>query len=299
MQTSELHIPSRTFEQIKDLVESSREAKGSIDVVNIPGDPDKRLFIVKPDSTYEVFEPGRTPRSSQLLSVDQIPVFVQHAIGKWEADPVVYYNAKNVIVRLVEDNLRFTLGGTALVNLSESPQLKIVKKYAESPDSAWLPHKAFVSLLRINLSDCIDDKTLDSLVKALTRLQFDSGTRVASQVARNRESLGRDVIAEVKSLDDIQIPEEVVLRMRLFTDPALQGRQAIVCKLETDPTNGRLALLPMANQIEDALDREMSNLGDLLRTSLNSRTIALPDPTGEGLAPVELPKVVPVFYGTP
>ena len=116
-------------------------------------------------------------------------------------------------------------------------------------------------------------------------------------MTRNRESLGKDIRSELRSGAG-EIPEQLVLRVRIFKDPALQARRQIVCKLETDPTNGgRFALLPLAEEVDRAIDLEMADLGDLLRSSINGAArLGLPGPDGEAsAAPARL--AVPVFYG--
>lgn len=300
MQIQGLELDHSLVNSIAVLAKSSQDAEHAVSFKEVPNDPDEQQLLVKPDGTYELFDIGTKPRNTVLRSVDQVGAYVRHAVSKWDADPVVYFNPSQVIAVLDESALRPSRNGRVTVSLTESPQLNRLKRYSGNRNDAWLAHKAFVQMLRIDLEDCIPKESLEYLLKALASLDFMDATRTTSNVARNRESLGSEVKAEIKANGDMQIPEEVALDVRMFTDPALLVRRNIVCKLETDPANGRLALIPIANEIENAMDAEMSALGDMLRANINTRARGLPDkskPAAE--VESETPLYVPVFHGAP
>ncbi|HEY0983532.1 hypothetical protein, partial [Schlesneria sp.] len=294
-------LSDSVVQSIATLAASSRDANGAIAFKAIPGDPDERQLIVSADGTYQEFPSATKPRNTTLRSVDQVGVYVRHSIDKWGADPVVYYNPTHVIAVLDESGLRPSRNGRVTVALNESPQLKRLRRYDENRNDAWVSHKAFVQMLRIDLADCITPDALEYLLKALSTLDFMDASRTTSNVSRNRESLGSEVKAEIRANGDMEIPEQVTLEVRMFTDPALMARRVIVCKLETDPSNGRLALIPIADEINNAMDTEMAALGDMLRANVNSRPKALTNKATETNAtePAESPAYVPVFYGTP
>lgn len=301
MSFEDLSLTDLTVKSIAELAAAGINAVDRVSIKPLVGDPDCRQVITKSDGTYELLELPTSPRNTTLQSIDQVPAYVNHAMDKWNADPAVYYTNTGAIAVLEESTIRPSRNGRASVKLSESKQLKTLRKFSENRDGAWIPHKAFVLLLRIDFEDCISPEQLDYLVRALGSLEFTDGSRTSSTVARNRESLGREVLSEVKTLNDLDIPEQVVLQVRLFTDPALQSRRQIVCKLETDPVKGQLALLPLANELENAMDKEMSDLGDMLRSSINSRPKLLTDAKDKTSAADQPPprSFVPVFYGTP
>ena len=299
MKFEDLVLDDGTINSIAKRCETAQSAGEKVAIKPIANDPDGRMIIVKSDGSYEIVESEPHPRVSTLRSIDQLPSYVNHAVDKWNADPVVYYTPEKAIAVLEERSIRPSRSGKATVILTESPQLKALKGFAHDRNSAWLGHKAFVLLMRIDFEDCINPQQLEYLVKALATLEFQDGSRISSTVSRNRESLGREVLSEIKSLNDLEIPEQIVLMVRLFNDPALLARRQIVCKLETDPTNGRLAILPLANEIENAMDSEMSALGDMLRSSINAHPYALEDASKPGVKETLRRQFVPVFYGTP
>jgi hypothetical protein len=301
MEVQDLQLDHKLVDSIAKLAQSTQNADKAVAIKEIPGDPDQNKIIVLPNGTYEYLEIETQPRNPVLRSVDQIGEYIRHAVDKWGADPVVYFNSKQVIGVLDESTLRPSRNGRVAVTLTESPQLLRLRRYSENRNDAWLAHKAFMQMLRIDLEDCISPESLEYLLKALSSLDFMDASRTTSNVSRNRESLGSEIKAEIKAAGDMQIPEEVSLEVRLFTDPALLSRRQIVCKLETDPSNSRLALIPIANEIENAMDNEMASLGDMLRANINSRATGLPDKTKPD-AKTEQPKpraFVPVFHGAP
>lgn len=101
---------------------------------------------------------------------------------------------------------------------------------------------------------------------------------------------------------EIEIPDEVLLDVKIYKDPALLTRRTIVCTLETDPQQGKLALIPFAGELETAMDKEMLDLGELLRASVRGSRpagfLASPD-SATAASPVAPPWQIPVFYGTP
>lgn len=295
--STELLLNDETIGSIVELANKGYAAEGKLAFKPLPNDPDNKYLIVKPDGSFEEKTPERAPRSITLHSVDQVPLIVSQAMRKWGGDPIVYYAKNQVRVNLSESNLRTSNYGSATVALIESPQLKALRKYDSNRENAWIDHKAFMLVLRTTFGDCISTETMERLERSLSSIQYSNASRVSSGVMRNRESLGSEVLSELKSLSDVDIPETIEMNVRMFTDPALLARRMIRCKIETDPSLGKLSLLPLANEIDYAMDEEMQNLGDLLLASVNALPVGLPDPDGTPATRTDEP-IVPVFYAT-
>ena len=296
---TEFLLTEETIQSITTLAERATGATDKVSIVPIPGHPRNAVLIVKADGTFKLEEMPTTPRATKLLSVDQVTPFVSNAVDNWEASPTVYYSPTGVTVRLADGNLRPEIEGHAQVDFKFSEQFKLLSKFASDRDSAFLTHPKFLRMLRLDLDVCFDAMVLESVLRSCAAYESEEGTRVASTVTRNRESLGREIMSELRAANG-EIPEDVILQVRIYKDPALLKTRRVHCKLETDPTGGgRFALLPYANELDNAIDAEMSDLGDVLRSAINGNGNRLPAPDSSESEDSPITRTfVPIFYGT-
>ena len=283
--------------EIANLADQAKGASNKVEIIKIPGSPSGDVLVVKPDGSYAKLEIPHAPRSTVLHSVDQVAPFVSTASDRWAASPTVYYSPSGVTVRLDDGDIEPTPNGAARVEFKHSEQFRLLSEFAKNRDAAFLTHSKFMRMLRLDLDVCFDAQVLESVLRSLSSYESEEGSRTASTVTRNRESLGREVMSELRAQNG-EIPEDIVLQVRVYKDPALLKTRRVHCKLETDPVGGgRFALLPFANELDNAIDAEMSDLGEILRSAING--------TGNRLvSPEELTKIlpsidfVPVFYAT-
>ena len=283
------------IQSIVNLTDQAKGACGKIEIVPIPNHPRGNYFIVKADGTFqEAILPPKT-RSTELMSIDQVPAFVSNAIDIWDSGPSVYYSNKGVNVIISDDDIERHWYGFANVQFQLTDQFKLLSSFATNRDAAFLSHSKFMRMLRLDLDTCLEPQVLEHTLRACSAFESDDGTRVQSTVTRNRESLGREVMSELRSMSG-DIPEDLVLQVRVFKDPAMVKTRRVHCKLETDPSSGgRFALLPYANELDNAVDAEMADLGDFLRSTINGGN-RLPGPDG---AESKARKFVPIFHGIP
>lgn len=283
---------------IAQLTDQAKGADGKVVILPIPSHPEAAFLIVKPDGSYETKSMPLGPRGSTLFSVDQVPPYVNSAVDRWEAHPSVYYNEQQVYCRLADNDLIPERGGSVKVDLKKSPQFQLLETFSKNRDAAWKTHKAFMLMLRIDFETNIDPFALEQTIKACEAYSIDETGQTRSTVTRNRESLGNDIKSELRAGAG-EIPEQLIMRVRVFRDPALLTTRQIVCKLETDPTNGgRFAVLPLADEIDNAMDAEMRDLGDLLRSSVNPGKILTDETAAAAKSETKKRQFVPVFYGS-
>jgi hypothetical protein len=299
--TTNLNLQVETLRELSDLATRAGDAAGKVALVPIPKHPRGNYLLVDANGSSEEQELPLPPRATALASVDQVGLHALHALREWGARPAIYYAPSGLTVQL-EDGTLESNHGRALCPLAQTKVWELLALWEKSPNEAWKAHKEFFRMLRVTFGDSFESDALARLVESIGQLDFIQGERVQSVQVRNRESMGREVASEVKSLKG-DIPEEILLSVRLYRDPVLLRRHSIRCLLETDPQNGRLALLPIAGQLDEALDREMSALGDMLRSSVGaSRRL-----TGPALDPDDVERAaalatewqIPVFYGQP
>jgi hypothetical protein len=295
--TSNLNLQRETLNDLTALAERAASASGKLAIIPVPNSPTNRYLIVQPNGDYVDEEPPLAPRSTALQSVDQVGLFALHARDRLGCEPVIYYSPGGVETSLCDGSMDLHRE-RSVCPLKATKVWSLLNAWQEKPDSAWKQHREFIRELRVTFGDSFGPGVLDRLLDSIGQLDFIQGERAQSVAVRNRESMGREVASEVKSLKG-DIPEEVLLSVRIYRDPVLLRRHSIRCLLETDPQNGRLALIPLAGQLDEALDIEMSGLGDMLRSSVgSSRRLTGPDSeTTEEEAAAEWS--IPVFYGQP
>ena len=288
------------IQSIAHLAEKAVGAKDKIQLVPIPNHPDGDLLVVKPDGSHSTLHVPGKPRVTFLRSVDQVAPYATEAVERWNANPIVYYDQSSVVVVLDESNLLRQNAGLASVALQPSFHYKLLKGYADDRAKAWQTHKQFMQTLRIDLQTAMEELAWQHAVRACEQLESDDATQTRSTSMRTRESLGKDILQEIRSSAG-EIPERLVLKIRLFKDPALVQTRQIICGLELDPGSSRFAILPLDNELENAMDEEMAYLGDLLRGSLGgTKRLTIIDKAEDDAWPDDSKsRPIPVFYGTP
>lgn len=294
-----LDLQVETFNAIQAAAQNGAKFDTKVGIVPIPGHPNRNYLVVGRDGSYEEWKLPLPSREASLHSVDQVGMFAVHALDRWNVRPSVYYSDEIVEIRLL-DGLLDMQRGCAKVRLNTTRCWDLLSAWADTPSQAWLPHKEFIRTLRVTFGDCFENGSLKQLCESIGQLDFIQGERTQSVAIRNRESMGREVASEVKSLKG-DIPEEVVLSVRVYRDPVLLRRHTIRCLLETDPQNGRLALIPLASQLDEAMDLEMGSLGDLLRASVRGPQLLNGPAADEAASPEPAAPqwTIPVFYGRP
>lgn len=299
MATSEIPLQVETLREIQQTAVKAAGAAGKVLIAKIPDHPRGNYLLVGDDGHVSEHELPLPPRRTLLNSVAAVGDYAKHARDVWEAEPAVYY-CPDVVRVLLEDGGRHQQPDAAHVFLNKTPAWEQLKKWSDDPSQAWLGHRAFLTALRVEFGDCFERDDLRNLTDAIGQLDFVQGERTQSVAVRNRESMGREVMAEVKSLKG-EIPEEVTLQVRIHRDPVLSRRHAVRCLLETDPAAGRLALIPIAGQLDRAIDEEMNALDLMLRASV--RDVArLADETAAACdSPATTAPAwrIPVFFGNP
>ncbi len=303
---SELSLQVETFDAIKDLAERAANADRQLAIVPIPGHPTNNYYLVEENGKYDEVTPPLPPRKASIHCVDQVGNYALHVRDAWESEPAIYYSRNQVAIELADGSFEPDRGRT-ICPLVHTVAWETLEKWSNKPGDAWLKHSEFVRTLRIVLGDCFPDGRLDALSAQIGQLEFVNAERGRSQATRGHESMGYEVLNEIKAATG-EIPEEVFLKVRVYRDPVLTAQHEIRCLLETDAVAGKLALIPAPGQMDRALDKELTDLGDLLRANVRAPKVlngpdffASASESANASAPkvLTLPWQIPVFYGTP
>ena len=295
--TTNLDLQVETLREVRDLALSSADATKKLAIIPIPSHPEGNYYTVNTDGAIIEHSLPLPARRTTLSSVDQPGLFARHAMQAWDCTPAIYYDHQFIHVRLEDSNLQ-AYRGQANCSLMRTEVWKRLNEWSDDPGKAWMSHSVFIRELRVTFGECFSSDALDRLIETIGQLDFVTAERTQSVATRNRESMGREVMSEVKAAQG-QIPEQVVLDCRIYRDPILLRKHSIRCLLETDPAKGRLAVIPLAGELDNAMDAEMHSLGELLRASVRAPRMIAEEASGATQSPTSpaCDWQIPVFYG--
>lgn len=266
---------------LAEQAQAAAGATGKVQVLQLPGLPEGTGFVYGPDGKIEEIAVPRPWRQHTLLSVAEIPAHLAHWEKLHDSDtedaylphPAVWYCPDQVAV-VLDDNPDSHRRDLITCPLEYTDAYRLLQRCADGHQRAW-EQKEFIRVLRTTLWDCLGDQA-GSLLATLRTVSGMSRTSVESDQQKDRSNMGVSVEKEIKSKHG-DIPEEVVLHVRVYQDPSLQTQRRIRCALESDPQSLQFWLIPLAGQLEDALHAEMAFISQLLDSELDA----------------------PVFYGRP
>lgn len=266
--SSNLNLQVESLKHVTELSRSAVAAKEKVAILELPKEPPGVYGVILADGTFEKHYAEPQPRDHKLLSVDQIPSMVADFAGREVSnadeifrnqEPSVWISPASVIV-LEDDTAESLRNSRAVCHLRITPEFAFLKSCSERDNE--LSQKEFIRKLRIVLADALGEQ-LDSVVKVMRDIKFGSRSEGAGSVQRGKESYGKSIEAQVYS-EVGQIPEELVLSVRVFDDPALKVRYPLRVALEIDTSANTFSLLPSQQAITNLLDEALNGIRELL-----------------------------------
>lgn len=249
-------FPVETFNAIKNLAQAAQlPTRTKINehtfVDAVPG-KDPVYVLAVPSAVHRSIH--RLEDFAQLLESRKEGLYMSEGVKIPDGDipnvlnvgnegSVCYFNLQNVQYHETPGDLR---GFRANMDMVKTPQM--VYLMAEPKIHS---HPEFVRLLRITLRDCLPATNLLSIIR---EVKFNNGSAIASVQQNTRQSISRDLQAEVTGLQ--AIPEEVTLSVQPFEN--LKNKFNVQCAIETDATTGTFKLTPYPGQLVDAIDAAMT-----------------------------------------
>jgi hypothetical protein len=139
-----------------------------------------------------------------------------------------------------------------------------------------LDQRAFIRLLKFDFDKAGE---FDQLIASARELKFRQSEEGAASLQQGRESLGRQVLAEVKGLEDF--PEEFTVEYPVYVNPDLATvKAAVTCSLEIDVQSEKFIVTPKPDEMLAARQHVHQWIGERLEELLKERE-------------------VPVYYGKP
>jgi hypothetical protein len=228
------------------------------------GDPEY-LYFHGPQGVIEKIPRPPKPRQHKVETLNDLLA----AAGRYQdGKPAsVWFNVHEVVAITRDDD--HPIDRVTFKLTMSDPWMELTLLESKS----WCEHKDFVRLLRINLAGC----GADALLESVRKMKFENGAVVTSEVARNRESLGRSITSQATG--EKEIPEELTLSVPIYSNRGETDRYGIRCSVEVDPLRGLFRLLPMPDEIERVYGLALESIRSRLEDAL--------------------PKDVPAFCGMP
>lgn len=235
------------FEFLRDLSAKAVEPKAVYE------DALEKVFFVDGSKTSIV--KAHPDRRHNVETLDDVIALASRFASEYK--PAVWYSSTGVQLVVDDDAYR---ADTATLEFSETAVWQTVR---ELQKRAWLDQAAFVRLLRIDLASAIEPFVLLDRVK---RLKWQAGSTTDRTVGFGRESLGRDIKAEVNA--ESEIPEAVELGVRVHANPGEDVRRVIRCAVEINAPEAKLRLVPFPDEISRIENLVVQHIAERLRAGL-------------------------------
>lgn len=271
MDTTQLDSPA-----IKSVAELAKRAR-TFEAKPI-GPPELGKFMVTDgsDKGYEILElkAELPPRQAVYGSLEALIAATKHYGLDGTA---IYYNERGVTVVLDDQERRRS---TLSMPFSKTPEWQLLEGFV---NGTLYDQGSLIRLFRLRLQHACP--AWGTVVAKVRKVRFTASQAVDSDVQRGRESLGKEITAELMNADEV--PETVTLHVRPFHEVGRGGLAAIDCLLDINPHAQKFALVPQPGAMQEVIDDELGLLAKDLAELLGE---APGSSAGWSF---------PVFYGTP
>jgi hypothetical protein len=260
--TSELEsLDLRTSGKL--IAELSRQAAG-LEIFTLPGDGRKMLVHNFAVGSYDVLDVAPPPRTHVIHSVDSFVAIAEDFQTRADSKPRIWHG-KDAVVLICDDDDRRDSVRLPLPASEPLSWLWNLKRQSEPMNQGEL-----IRVLRLKLGQPSD------LVAKFRKLDFSAGRTGKANVEHGKESLGREIIAEVNGVD--ALPDVLNVSVRITDVPGANSPQTVRVGLEIDAQREEFYLSPMPGELDAAIDRMHADLHDVLSNALPG---------------------LPVYYGSP
>jgi hypothetical protein len=254
-------VIKEAIDRIAELAVGERK----IQTVLPPGEPDHIYLLAKPDGSVEKCVADAPPRAEELGDVDSFAARVLQLTPVKES--VIFVGSDNVYAVLDDEKTRRE---RLFLPLPPTPQFTALINAA---GRELMPHGRFVDFLRIDLATAVPTDCI-----ALFRsLKGTRSTEARATVQTGKESLGRDVYAEVAASGK-PIPELIDVTIPVYDLPAFPAAK-IQCAVICDLIEMKFGLRPLAGQVRNAEIEAQRIIQGQVREVLPGYSVVLGKPT--------------------
>ena len=254
-------INPEALKLIQDTAVAASGAENKVKLIEFDDQSERgpRFFSISEDGFEEI--PTRDPiRNTQLVSIREIEAFVTWAQETLDAHPTVWINDRAVHVN-IHDTPNSDRNDSGFVPLTPTKAFEFLKSAASKSEPQQFGHKEFLQLFRRRFDGCLPDGS--KLLETLQKISFSNAKRGRSEIGKDRSSYGLEIDNKLNT-EFGELPDTIVLSVRLYEDPALVIRREIECAIEADAETLTFALYPLAEEIEHAETAEREQIRQLL-----------------------------------
>lgn len=243
-----------------ELIQQTAQKAQAPQVIPVPGE--LRLCRVVMNGQTAMYAVPPTPREHTIQSIADL---IEYANQEWIKTRSVVWHEEGEVVLVIDDEdrhdtIRFFLTRT----------IQAGKLFELANRLQWFDQLAFVRMLRLDL------RVDPTIVGKFRRLDWSQGTTASQEAMHGRDRLGKQIQAEVRGIDEL--PEEIVVRVPLYREPAEDTLYDVLVLVEIDTTNNRLALIPAPGELDHVVQTHQMGIRQRLEDGLSD---------------------TPAFYGSP
>lgn len=201
------------------------------------------------NGVLETYDHDAPPRQHSARNLDTLATLVE---GRENAS---VWHADNLVVAVLDDRDDGHRDDRVTWKLTPSAKFQAIVQEARQPRA----HADFVRWLVQNLRDEFD-AAAPGLLGTIRNLKFRSADEQTGSVQQGRESMGRQIEAEITGATDL--PETVLIKVPRWA--SLDYVATVECLLVLDTAERKLSLRPLADQLERAENDAQDWLHDQL-----------------------------------
>lgn len=286
-----------TLELIQQTAVMADGAEAKVAIIKIPQEPSHVYGVINHEGDFLKFEAAPQPRAHVLVTLDEVLKFAKFVSGQPiapkpvgliagptqpetstdsksaaadeeagelgdEGEPVgetiVWYDRPAIVV-ILDD---FTRRDRATMELKFTPQMQQLLELEEKQTK--FNQVAFRRLLKIELAGCRQD---DAVLNWVSAMKFSNNSTAGGVITNQRASLGK-AVDDAASSELGPCPETMTLQVRIFDDPSLRDTWPVECEVEILAPEQSFRLVPLPMQLHDAIEAQLSVIGDHLATNL-------------------------------
>jgi hypothetical protein len=259
-----LGTPVETLKLLNETAQQAAGVKNRVQIFRPDAEPAHVYLIATPVSidgkeavSIERREADPPPRSSTIVSVASIAGAIETLrlqLPAGHVAPIVWYTDWGFVIELDRRSRVHCPFDTT----------PVVKSLLALP--ARFEPKGLRKWLRVSMADCWA-ANVQRLHDALASLKFNVNKEARGTISAGRESMGRDLDAQVKS-EYGELPEWIELTIPLVRDPAIVERHTVRIDVDIDAVNGTIELTLMPDALQKAMQELLRGVVSNLRDDL-------------------------------
>lgn len=263
--TSQQTVARGVVTEIRDLVKEQQHSGGLHFYTTVPG-----MVIVKVPGKedYEKI-PVQQKRRYNLETLQGVAEAAKVAKEKFGGDPVIFVDRNEVVLSFQENAASLHLA-SGVYKHRLSPEWKCLLGLKQQPTMGV---EGVRKWLRIDMRAGATDSS-KALERSLQSLSAKTEQRTRSMREGGKESLGRDIDAEVTSANG-EIPNACAFHVRPFLDPDVSAGDAVEVFVDVEPRNLDVTLVAQEADMEEVLVGAVLKAVEVLKLRLSE--VDLPD----------------------